>query len=147
MARLLNLQHLARGSYASRSDCWTCPCSSTGLVAAFRNREFGSDSLAVIAISCDSPNQRVACCQRYFSNAGNRTSFRDLGSGSSKKSVWSRYWKEHLEPQTLLKATPRLRKSQLTRFKVGDRVLVRSGEVVPVDGKMASALEPLMPQR
>ena len=107
-------------------------------IAAVRNREFGSDSLAVIAITATAlTNEWLAASVISLMLATGRA-LETWAAGQARKRL-----------ESLLERAPRkanvidddatIREVPVDEVRVGDRVLVRSGEVVPVDGKMASA--------
>jgi heavy metal translocating P-type ATPase len=107
-------------------------------IAAVRNREFGSDSLAVIAITATAlTNEWLAASVISLMLATGRA-LETWAAGQARRRL-----------ESLLERAPRkanviqddatIREVPVDEVRVGDRVLVRSGEVVPVDGKMASA--------
>jgi heavy metal translocating P-type ATPase len=108
------------------------------VVAAFRNREFGSDSLAVIAISATAlTNEWLAASVISLMLATGRA-LETWAAGQARKRLESLLERA---PRTanLIEDDASIREVPVDQVKVGDRVLVRSGEVVPVDGKMISA--------
>ncbi len=107
-------------------------------IAAIRNREFGSDSLAVIAITATAlTNEWLAASVISLMLATGRA-LETWAAGQARRRL-----------ESLLERAPRkanvieddatIKEVPVDEVQVGDRVLVRSGEVVPVDGKMASA--------
>lgn len=107
-------------------------------IAAVRNREFGSDSLAVIAITATAlTNEWLAASVISLMLATGRA-LETWAAGQARRRL-----------ESLLERAPRkanviegdatLKEIPVDEVQVGDRVLVRSGEVVPVDGKMVSA--------
>ena len=107
-------------------------------IAAVRNREFGSDSLAVIAITATAlTNEWLAASVISLMLATGRA-LETWAAGQARRRL-----------ESLLERAPRkanviegdatIKEVPVEEVQVGDRVLVRSGEVVPVDGKMASA--------
>jgi heavy metal translocating P-type ATPase len=108
------------------------------VVAAFRNREFGSDSLAVIAISATAlTNEWLAASIISLMLATGRA-LETWAAGQARRRLESLLERA---PRTanLIEDDASIREVPVDQVKVGNRVLVRSGEVVPVDGKMISA--------
>jgi heavy metal translocating P-type ATPase len=108
------------------------------VVAALRNREFGSDSLAVIAISATAlTNEWLAASVISLMLATGRA-LETWAAGQARRRLESLLERA---PRTanLIEDDASIREVPVDQVKVGDRVLVRSGEVVPVDGKMISA--------
>jgi heavy metal translocating P-type ATPase len=108
------------------------------VIAAFRNREFGSDSLAVIAISATAlTNEWLAASVISLMLATGRA-LETWAAGQARRRLESLLERA---PRTanLIEDDASIREVPVDQVKVGDRVLVRSGEVVPVDGKMISA--------
>lgn len=105
------------------------------VVAAFRNGEFGSDSLAVIAITATAlTNEWLAASVISLMLATGRA-LETWAEGKARERL-----------QSLLERAPRtanlilddetIKQVSVDEITIGDRVLVRSGEVVPVDGKL-----------
>lgn len=105
------------------------------VIAAFRDREFGSDSLAVIAITATGlTNEWLAASVISLMLATGRA-LETWAAGKARARL-----------ESLLERAPRtanlvlpdstIKEVPVDQVKVGDHVLVRSGEVVPVDGSM-----------
>lgn len=108
------------------------------VVAAFRNREFGSDSLAVIAISATAiTNEWLAASVISLMLATGRA-LETWAAGKARKRLES-LLERAPRSANLIEGVASIREVPVDQVKVGDRVLVRSGEVVPVDGKMITA--------
>ncbi len=108
------------------------------VVAAFRNKEFGSDSLAVIAITATAlTNEWLAASVISLMLATGRA-LETWAAGQARRRLESLLERA---PRTanLIEGNAVVREVPVSEVKVGDRVLVRSGEVVPVDGKMVGA--------
>ena len=107
------------------------------VIAAFRNREFGSDSLAVIAITATAlTNEWLAASVISLMLATGRA-LETWAAGQARRRLESLLERAPrkanlIEPDNTVKEVP------VDEVRVGDRVLVRSGEVVPVDGKMVT---------
>ena len=108
------------------------------VIAAFRDKEFGSDSLAVIAITATAlTNEWLAASVISLMLATGRA-LETWAAGQARRRLESLLERA---PRTanLLEDNATVREVPVDQIKVGDRVLVRSGEVVPVDGEMVTA--------
>lgn len=108
------------------------------VVAAFRNHEFGSDSLAVIAISATAlTNEWLAASVISLMLATGRA-LETWAAGQARKRLESLLERA---PRTanVLDGSATVKEVPVDRVQIGDRVLVRSGEVVPVDGRMITS--------
>jgi heavy metal translocating P-type ATPase len=107
------------------------------VVAAFRNREFGSDSLAVIAITATAiTNEWLAASVISLMLATGRA-LETWAAGQARRRLESLLERA---PRTanLLEDSASVREVPVDQVQIGDRVLVRAGEVVPVDGKLVT---------
>jgi heavy metal translocating P-type ATPase len=107
------------------------------LVAAIRHGEFGSDVLALISIVATAlTNEWLAASVIALMLAGGRAleSWAEGRARSQLEALLAR------APHSahLVTANGELQETALADVIVGDRLLVRSGEVVPIDGKLAN---------
>lgn len=108
------------------------------VIAALKHREFGSDSLAVIAIVATAlTNEWLAASVISLMLATGRA-LETWAAGQARKRLESLLARA---PRTanLIQDDQTIKEVSVDEVQVGDRVLVRSGEVVPVDGKMVTA--------
>lgn len=108
------------------------------LIAAIKMREFGSDSLAVIAITATAiTNEWLAASVISLMLATGRA-LETWAAGRARRRLES-LLERAPRKANLIEEGATLREVPVDEVQVGDHVLVRSGEVVPVDGKMVSA--------
>ena len=107
------------------------------LIAAFRSRQFGSDSLAVVAISATAlTNEWLAASVIALMLATGRA-LETWAAGQARRRLESLLERAPRKANLIEKGAT-VREVPIDEVQVGDRVLVRTGEVVPVDGKMVS---------
>ena len=105
------------------------------VIIAFRNKEFGSDTLAVIAITATAlTNEWLAASVISLMLATGRA-LEAWAEGRARRQLESLLERA---PRTanLIEEDSTLREVPVDQVKVGDRIMVRSGEVVPVDGRL-----------
>ena len=108
------------------------------VIAAFRNKEFGSDTLAVIAITATAlTNEWLAASVISLMLATGRA-LETWAAGKARRRLESLLERA---PRTanLVEDDATVREVPVDEIKVGDRILVRSGEVVPVDGNLVGS--------
>lgn len=108
------------------------------VIAAFRNKEFGSDTLAVIAITATAlTNEWLAASVISLMLATGRA-LETWAAGKARRRLESLLERA---PRTanLIEDGATVREVPVDEIKVGDRILVRSGEVVPVDGTLVGS--------
>ncbi|CAB4635038.1 unannotated protein [freshwater metagenome] len=106
------------------------------VIAAFKDGEFGSDSLAVIAITATAlTNEWLAASVISLMLATGRA-LETWAAGKARQRLESLLERS---PRTanLVGSDASVIQVPVDEVKVGDRVLVRAGEVVPVDGQLA----------
>ena len=107
------------------------------VIKAFRNGEFGSDSLAVIAISATAlTNEWLAASVISLMLATGRA-LETWAEGRARRRLES-LLERAPSKANLIGEDSVISEVDLNQVQVGDRVLVRSGEIVPVDGALAS---------
>lgn len=107
------------------------------LIAAFRSRQFGSDFLAVLAISATALTDEWLAASVIALMLATGRALETWAAGQARRRL-----------ESLLERAPRkanliengatIREVPIDEVQVGDRVLVRTGEIVPVDGKMVT---------
>lgn len=107
------------------------------LIAAFRSRQFGSDFLAVLAISATALTDEWLAASVIALMLATGRALETWAAGQARSRL-----------ESLLERAPRkanliengatIREVPIDEVQVGDRVLVRTGEIVPVDGKMVT---------
>jgi heavy metal translocating P-type ATPase len=107
------------------------------VVVALRNREFGSDSLAVVAITATAlTNEWLAASVISLMLATGRA-LETWAAGQARRRLESLLERA---PRTanLFENSVSVKEVPVDQVRIGDRVLVRAGEVVPVDGKLVT---------
>ena len=107
------------------------------LVSAFRRREFGSDVLALISIVVTSiTDEWLAASVIALMLAGGRA-LESWAEGRARRELEALLLRA---PKTAhrISAGGEVTEIELALVAVGDRLLVRSGEVIPIDGTLAS---------
>lgn len=104
---------------------------------AIKDREFGSDSLAVIAIAATAITGEWLAASVISVMLATGRALEKWAEGQAKRKL-----------ELLLERAPRtanrikisgeVEEIPVDQVRVGDRILVRSGEVVPIDGELAS---------
>jgi len=108
------------------------------VVAAIKDGEFGSDSLAVIAITATAITDEWLAASVISVMLATGRALEKWAEGRARKKL-------ELLMERAPKTANRIGENEIVeqipvdQVQVGDRVLVRSGEVVPIDGTMASA--------
>lgn len=107
------------------------------LVAAIRHGEFGSDVLALISIIATAlTNEWLAASVIAVMLAGGRA-LESWAEGRARGQLEALLARAPHSAHQLTEAGE-VREVALAEVAIGDRLLVRSGEVVPIDGKLAS---------
>ena len=107
------------------------------LVAAIRHGEFGSDVLALISILATAlTNEWLAAGVIALMLAGGRA-LETWAEGRARGQLEALLARAPHSAHRLTE-TGEVREVALAEVMIGDRLLVRSGEVVPIDGKLAS---------
>ena len=108
------------------------------VVAAIKDGEFGSDSLAVIAITATAITDEWLAASVISVMLATGRALEKWAEGRARKKL-------ELLMERAPKTANRIGENEIVeqipvdQVRVGDRILVRSGEVVPIDGTMASA--------
>lgn len=107
------------------------------LVAAIRHGEFGSDVLALISIIATAlTSEWLAASVIALMLAGGRA-LESWAEGRARGQLEALLARAPHSAHQLTEAGE-VREVTLAEVSIGDRLLVRSGEVVPIDGKLAS---------
>ena len=135
-SQLLNLGAVATGSFmlGAAIGLWL---SISLLAAAIRNGEFGSDVLALISIVATALTYEwLAAAVIALMLAGGRAleSWAEGRARGQLEALLAR------APHTahVIESSASIKDVPLTQVSIGDRVLVRNGEVVPIDGNLAT---------
>ena len=135
-SQLLNLGAVATGSFmlGAAIGLWL---SISLLAAAIRNGEFGSDVLALISIVATALTYEwLAAAVIALMLAGGRAleSWAEGRARGQLEALLAR------APHTahVIESSGSIKDVPLTQVSIGDRVLVRNGEVVPIDGNLAT---------
>jgi heavy metal translocating P-type ATPase len=108
------------------------------VILAFQKKEFGSDTLAVIAIAATAlTNEWLAASVISLMLATGRA-LETWAEGKARRKLESLLERA---PRTanLIEGDAGVREVPVDEIKVGDRIMVRSGEVVPVDGTVVGS--------
>ena len=105
------------------------------VIAAFRSKEFGSDTLAVIAITATALTDEWLAASVISLMLATGRALESWAAGQARRRLESLLERA---PRTanLIEDGTTVREVPVDEIKVGDRIMVRSGEVVPVDGQL-----------
>ena len=109
-----------------------------GMFQELRRRQFGIDILAIIAIiSTVAVGEVLASMIIVLMVSGGRA-LEDYAQGRAQRELTALLEREPQTAHRLTPGTTEIEEIAATEVRIGDAVLVRSGEVVPVDGNLRS---------
>ena len=136
VGRFLNLEVLSLTAFIAGAAIGLA-LSISLLVAAIRHGEFGSDVLALISIIATAlTSEWLAASVIALMLAGGRA-LESWAEGRARGQLEALLARAPHSAHQLTEAGE-VREVTLAEVSIGDRLLVRSGEVVPIDGKLAS---------
>ncbi|MFC5503079.1 heavy metal translocating P-type ATPase [Lysinimonas soli] len=108
------------------------------IVKQLRRRQFGVDVLAVVAIVATVAVGEVIASMIIVLMVSGGKALEDYAQGRARRELSALLDREPQTAHRLVPGTTEIEEIAATAVRVGDSVLVRSGEIVPVDGTLAS---------
>jgi len=134
---LLGFEQLARGGFAGFSII-VAAIEAWGMLAQLRRRQFGIDILAIVAIVATVAVGEVIASMIIVLMVSGGKALEDYAQGRAQRELTALLDREPQSAHRLVSGTTTVEEIAATDVVVGDAVLVRSGEIVPVDGRLHS---------
>lgn len=112
---------------------------SVGMVRKLLRGRFGIDVLAIIAIVATVAVGEVIASMIIVLMVSGGKALEDYAQGRAQRELKALLDREPQTGHLLVPESSEVRDIAASDIAIGDRILVRSGEVVPVDGELASA--------
>ena len=109
------------------------------MLQQLRRRQFGVDILAVIAIVATVAVGEVIASMIIVLMVSGGKALEDYAQGRAQRELTALLAREPQTAHRLIPGTTTIEEIAASAVSVGDTILVRSGEVVPVDGTLTSA--------
>lgn len=110
-----------------------------GMLKQLRRRQFGIDVLAIIAIIATVAVGEVIASMIIVLMVSGGKALEDYAQGRAQRELTALLEREPQTAHRLRPGTTEIEEIAATDVRIGDAVLVRSGEVVPIDGDLQSA--------
>jgi heavy metal translocating P-type ATPase len=110
-----------------------------GMLKQLRRRQFGIDILAIIAIISTVAVGEVIASMIIVLMVSGGKALEDYAQGRAQRELTALLEREPQTAHRLVPGTTEIDEIAATDVRIGDAVLVRSGEVVPIDGTLRSA--------
>ncbi len=109
-----------------------------GMLKQLRRRQFGIDILAVIAIVATVAVGEVIASMIIVLMVSGGKALEDYAQGRAQRELTALLQREPQTAHRLLAGSTEIEEVAANEVRIGDEVLVRAGEVVPVDGSLRS---------
>ena len=110
-----------------------------GMLKQLRRRQFGIDILAVIAIVSTVAVGEVIASMIIVLMVSGGKALEDYAQGRAQRELTALLEREPLTAHRLLPGSTEIEEVAANEVRIGDAILVRAGEVVPIDGVLRSA--------
>lgn len=135
---LLGFEQVARWGFAGFAIV-VAAIEAWGMLAQLRRRQFGIDVLAIIAIVATVAVGEVIASMIIVLMVSGGKALEDYAQGRAQRELTALLDREPQTAHRLVPGTTVIEEITATEVRVGDEVLVRSGEIVPIDGRLRSA--------
>jgi len=109
-----------------------------GMLKQLRRRQFGIDILAVIAIVSTVAVGEVIASMIIVLMVSGGKALEDYAQGRAQRELTALLEREPLTAHRLLPGSTEIEEVAANEVRIGDAILVRAGEVVPIDGVLRS---------
>jgi heavy metal translocating P-type ATPase len=134
---LIGLDQIARGGFAAFAIV-VAAVEAWGMLKQLRRRQFGIDILAIIAIVSTVAVGEVIASMIIVLMVSGGKALEDYAQGRAQRELTALLEREPQTAHRLVPGTTEIEEIAATEVRIGDAVLVRSGEVVPIDGNLRS---------
>jgi heavy metal translocating P-type ATPase len=134
---LLGFDQLARWGFAGFAVL-VAAIEAWGMLAQLRRRQFGIDILAIIAIVATVAVGEVIASMIIVLMVSGGKALEDYAQGRAQRELTALLEREPQTAHRLVPGSTAIEEIAATEVRVGDAVMVRSGEIVPVDGRLRS---------
>ena len=110
-----------------------------GMLAQLRRRQFGIDILAIVAIVATVAVGEVIASMIIVLMVSGGKALEDYAQGRAQRELTALLDREPQSAHRVVPGSTVLEEIAATEVRVGDTVLVRSGEIVPIDGTLHSS--------
>jgi len=135
---LAGFDQIARWGFAGFSIA-IAGVEAWGMLKQLRRRQFGIDVLAIIAIISTVAVGEVIASMIIVLMVSGGKALEDYAQGRAQRELTALLEREPQTAHRLRPGTTEIDEIAATDVRIGDAVLVRSGEVVPIDGDLQSA--------
>ncbi|HEU0206073.1 MAG TPA: heavy metal translocating P-type ATPase [Pseudolysinimonas sp.] len=134
----VGFEQIARGGFAGFSIA-IAAVEAWAMLQQLRRRQFGIDVLAIIAIISTVAVGEVIASMIIVLMVSGGKALEDYAQGRAQRELTALLEREPQTAHRLVPGTNEIEEIAATDVRIGDAVLVRSGEVVPIDGDLQSA--------
>jgi len=135
---LAGFDHVARWVFAVFA-IGAAAIEAWGMLKQLRRRQFGIDILAVIAIVSTVAVGEVIASMIIVLMVSGGKALEDYAQGRAQRELTALLEREPLTAHRLLPGSTEIEEVAANEVRIGDAILVRAGEVVPIDGVLRSA--------
>ena len=135
---LSGLDQVARWGFAGFAIV-VAAIEAWGMLAQLRRRQFGIDILAIVAIVATVAVGEVIASMIIVLMVSGGKALEDYAQGRAQRELTALLDREPQSAHRVVPGSTVLEEIAATEVRVGDTVLVRSGEIVPIDGTLHSS--------